>query len=266
MPQVEFQHPNVQENKPLVVEIGIDQIGWSYNLNTAAYPTYGGEVIQILSVYVDNLIVGGTIVKYRRLKEIYTYFAEYMIIASQGNINEEGSYVQTPMVFRYPHREWEFEIQPLSAPSYRVGLEVIAPTWQMEAHVVDRTSPTMNSLRNLIIQQAQYESETGEEEFKLNGVISPDNADPTTNPFASPMTNKGNEWTPQANATTNEAFGELADYYNSLLPSYLKGELLHSITNQIGARPASGKTAAPSEEKTEAKKLEEKVASRAKRK
>lgn len=67
--QLEFYHPEVGY---LRVNTGADRMAWGYSLNTAVYPTYAGEVVQILSCYIDNLEITGSIQTYADLEEIYT--------------------------------------------------------------------------------------------------------------------------------------------------------------------------------------------------
>jgi hypothetical protein len=57
-----FYHPDIPSSNDgrrpgpyLTVDTGLDEASWSYNLNTVAFPTYGGEVVQILSCNVGEL-------------------------------------------------------------------------------------------------------------------------------------------------------------------------------------------------------------------
>src|SRR5579884_427636 len=81
MPSVFFAHPQLGT---LSIDDGVDEIQWAYNLNTATFPTYGGEVIQILSVFIDDVTIGGTVATYHQMEAIYRFFAAYMQIATQG--------------------------------------------------------------------------------------------------------------------------------------------------------------------------------------
>jgi hypothetical protein len=99
--QLLFQHELVRGGEPLVVETGMDEVEWSYNLNVAEFPTYGGEVVQILAVYIDDLMINGTIASYSELESIYGFFMEYFTVATQGTsaLSPEGDkYTQVPMV------------------------------------------------------------------------------------------------------------------------------------------------------------------------
>src|SRR5438067_2227212 len=54
-----FSHPRLKQN--LSIRINPDQITWDYGLNTASFPTYGGEVVQILSVYFGDMTIKGKV-------------------------------------------------------------------------------------------------------------------------------------------------------------------------------------------------------------
>src|SRR4051794_31156530 len=79
-----FTHPNVRSGTPLTVTTGADMIRWTYTLNTANWPTYGGEVVQILSVAIDDVNIQGTCRNYAEMENIYAYFLEFVQIATQG--------------------------------------------------------------------------------------------------------------------------------------------------------------------------------------
>jgi hypothetical protein len=44
---------------------GLERVAWGYTLNTANFPTYAGEVVQILSCYVEDLEITGVVQTYR---------------------------------------------------------------------------------------------------------------------------------------------------------------------------------------------------------
>src|SRR3954464_14172738 len=114
MPTILFEHPNI--DNALSVETGANDISWSYNLNTQAYPTYGGEVVQVLSTNIQNLTIQGEVRSYEKMEEIYQWFLEYMMIVTQG-IGDKQGYVETPVTMTYPHRGWQMAIRPLQLPN-----------------------------------------------------------------------------------------------------------------------------------------------------
>jgi hypothetical protein len=232
-----FSHPQVGS---ITVDTGADEIGWAYNLNTANFPTFGGEVVQILSVYIDDLLVKGTIRTYTDMEEIYNFFASYMLIATQGS-KGVGSYDQTPMTMTYSPRQWTFSIQPIGTPGFTYDRETVAPQWQLQAHIVDNT-PDVEALKDMVVTQVLNGEDN--QNFALSGIISPDSGDPANNPFSAPGTTQGNTFKPLTEAQTQEDIGKYADYYNSLIPSYMKGDY-ESVFSEIGSKPAFGTTSAP---------------------
>lgn len=237
-----FRHPQVKNNAPLTINIAPEEIGWGYSLNTANFNTYGGEVIQILSVFIEDLKIAGSVRTYPEMEQIYRYFAEYMVLATQGS-DGHGSYNQHPMTFSYPHRQWEFKIQPLRAPGFIYSLETITPKWRLDAHIVDET-PDVHSLAQLVVTDTLNNAE-GSGDFTLTGFISPDHPDPSKNPFSAPGTLKGNVFTPLTGDETTSEIGKVGDYYSKLLPAYTG-----YTPNEGGASPAFGKTSAPTGEET----------------
>jgi hypothetical protein len=233
---VEFSHPEIGT---LVVRTGADRIAWGYSLNVMVFPTYAGEVVQILSCFVDNLEVTGTLQTYRDMERLYTYFLQYTQLATQGDPKRgqeagETSYNEFPMKMHYPHRGWEFEIMPVNVPGFRKGRDVVAPEWRVEAHVADETGD-VHELKELIIKEAEIKLSVGstdpdfDQNFGLNGVI----RFTDENPFSDPWTDHGTDFA----ADRAAAFQGIGDYYSTLLPAYLKGDF-DEITGGLGSKPA----------------------------
>lgn len=239
MPTIHFSHPQAFVGT-LSIDDGIDDIRWGYNLNTATFPTYGGEVVQILSVFIDDLWMGGTLATYDQVLAVYQYFGRFMQIATQSNVPNpvpgQSSYDLQPMTFTYPHRNWSFQIYPLTAPQFYYGADVIAPTWQLTAHVID-DSPDLDLIKDgiqaLVVTQlvngAVPDQSTGfVGQNSLTGQISPQQGNPDSDPFETYDSNLGN---------APALISSMADYYNSLLPSYLQNGL-EQIDAGLGSTPA----------------------------
>lgn len=224
--RVIFYHPIVGT---LTVHTGIDSIQWGYELNTVNFPTYGGEVVQILSCYVDDLNVRGTLRNYIEMEQTYQYFLNYIRGASA-----DGTRNETPMKFTYPHRGWDFDIFVTQAPGYRKARDLTAPEWQINAFVVDQAND-VESLKELVIEEASIKANIGssdpnfDENFSLQGKI----YFTADNPFSDPFTDQGLKFaTNQADALKN-----ISNYYSSLLPSYVNGNF-DAIFGSIGSQPA----------------------------
>jgi phenolic acid decarboxylase len=213
---VNFYHPQCGT---LVVNTGLDQISWGYTLNTANYPTYGGEVVQILSCYIEDLRLQGTLTNYKDLEIVYAYFLTFI-----DNASADGTRDETPMKLYYDTRGWEFDIFVKNAPGYRKGRDVVAPQWMIEAHIID-TAGDVEKLSDLIKTEAEIKIATnGEENFGLEGKIRYIDE----NPFSDPNTKEGARF---------DQFDKVVDQYTKLLPSYLNGDFDALFAN-IGSKPS----------------------------
>lgn len=224
MPDVIFSHPAIdpQEGR-LKISTGANQITWGYGLNTAVYPTYGGEVVQVLSAYTDDLRIGGDVKTYAQMERIYHWFLRYMQLATQPTaINPEG-YSEVPVEMYYPHRNWRLQIRPTSLPGFRYGREVVAPSWQLQASVVEEDQ----SMVALTMDQAIKNGFT----FKtLHAGIGYDDENPFTDPAASK-----DLYDPEEMAT------DISDFYKSLIPSYLEGDFETLFGKNYGSKPVNEK-------------------------
>lgn len=231
---ISFQH---EYAGTLVIDNGLDDAQWGYNLNTVTFPTYGGEVVQVLSVYIDDLTLMGTCATYKQIEAIYGYFATYFQSATQGkqpnniagDVANGGSYNRYPVFFSYPHRNWYFKIFPKMVPGFHIGREVVTPTWQLTAHVVD-DSPDLALIKDGIKAIATQGKLPDGGTLSINGEISPTQGNPDTDPFQTYTAGIA-----QQQATIQK----YSDYYNSLLPAYAQGDF-SALTGGIGATPSFG--------------------------
>lgn len=221
-----FSHPDLGT---LTTENGIDGAEWAYGLNTQSYPTYGGEVVQILSVYIDDVTISGSCSTYTQLEAIYHYFSSYMQIATQGrtgtpNPDRGTSYNLTPITFTYPEREWHFSIYPKALPGFGYGSETIFGIWQITANIRD-DSNELTDIKKAIQDQAVAQ-QMGEFQ-NLNDKISPDSGDPNTDPF---------QTFTQGTAAAESAIGSYSDFFSSLVSGYQNGDFV-SLTGGQGSSP-----------------------------
>lgn len=238
MPAITFSHKDIGS---LTIDNGIDNAQWAYGLNTQTYPTFGGEVVQILSVYIDDLTLQGTCATYKQAELIYKYFARYLIMATQGHSKTpvpDESYNMDPMVFSYPARNWQFYIYPMAAPGFAYETGMVGPQWQMQAHIID-DSPDLSLIKNGIKAAAVKNIDSvlsngfvnSQGSFSLTADISPKSGDPNTNPF---QTDDQSASAEQAQAS------QWADYYNSLIPAYMSGNF-SSLVGAVGSQPNFGR-------------------------
>lgn len=231
----------------LVIDTGVDVAEWAYGLNTANFPTYGGEVVQILSVYIDDLQLSGTVTTYKQLEAIFKFFTTYMISATQGNQPNpnpgESAYNLHPVYFSYPERNWNFKLYPKSTPGFMYDLETAAPRWQLISHIVD-DSPDLSVIKDGIkgaatksisvsqngtLPSGRYVQDLNA--LSLTGNISPKSSDPNTDPF---------ETFDQGAQQENQDITKYVDYYSSLIPAYMRGDFVN-LTTDIGSSPSLGK-------------------------
>lgn len=200
----------------LHVSVKPDAVQWSYGLNTANFPTYGGEVVQILSAYFDDMTIQGTVTSYKDIEILYGYFIDYMQIATQGKRDgtQGDQFDHRPMTMVYKERDWRFRIYPKSLPGFKYGRDVVAPTWQLVAAIQE---PDADFSQRLIeLSRQKFLEGEGVELFGKATIT--DFADPFSDPFSG-VTKETYE-----KDKLRSAYGELADYYNNLIPSYLSGD------------------------------------------
>jgi hypothetical protein len=245
MPDIVFYHPAIRPSKdgsrpgPYLVVKGIDEISWGYTLNTSTYPTYGGEVVQVLSTRVDDLEIRGTVRNYAKQEAIYSYFAYYLQIATQGRsettIAGETAFNQTPMTVVYYERNWNFKIIVKGLPGFRQGREVVAPEWRIQAHVVD-DSEDLHSVKEFTQHKVLDDFLKSEgDSFDLTGRI----GFIADNPFSSPGSVFGDTYDP---TYTHEAWTKEADRFSEVINSYLKSDV-DQIYETLASHPVYGNTA-----------------------
>lgn len=120
-------------NNQLVIETGADEITWGYGMNVTRTPTYGGEVVQILSMYADKLVIKGVCQHYGKQRQIYQFFQRYMgyVSGASGKKRRQG-YLQ----FTYEPRNWDFLIMVTEAPDMTLATDIAAPEWRIAAEIV----------------------------------------------------------------------------------------------------------------------------------
>lgn len=245
MANVIFWHPQIGT---LTTQNGIDNAQWAYGMNTQTFPTYGGEVVQILSVYIDNLTLEGTVSTYAQMEQIYAYFTNYLQVATQGATAQDvsnaqgktdsGAYNLQPIIFRYPERGWQFYIYPTDVPGFHLGDDVTAPTWRITCFV-DDMSPNLSLIKDgikALAVQGVLNDNSGTVQgaalngFGLTGNISPKYGDPNTDPF---------QTYDSTLAKANQMVSKYSEYYQSLIPAYASGDF-SAITGEIGSTPNFG--------------------------
>jgi len=132
-----YVRPDKKAEETLLINTGANSIYWGYQLNSKTYPTYGGEVVQILSCLITDLEIQGECRNYLQMEDIYNYFATYMQFASQGVSGKDVKFLGNPIKMSVPSRGWVLKIIPKSVPGFRIATDVVAPEWKMTAQVFE---------------------------------------------------------------------------------------------------------------------------------
>lgn len=224
--EVIFTHPTMVNN-PLMVKVKPDQIVWSYQLNTKNYPTYGGEVVQILSMAVGDMTIQGTVGTYAEMEHIYSWFIGYMQNATQGR-SKAVNYDTRPVIMEYPHRQWKFSIYPTKLPGFRYGKDVVAPTWQLQAAV----SEYDDNFKDAMLNDLQFAGEAKAGGFEPFGTATAGIGFEENNPWSS--------MTPEQEDAkeTEEQVDKIVDYFSKLIPAYLEDDF--SSLQPDYSKPSSG--------------------------
>jgi hypothetical protein len=230
MPQVVFSHTAVnalpdprnpeQALGPLILETGANEITWGYGLNYKTYPTYGGEVVQILSAYTDDLVVQGDLRTYREMERVYTWFLAYLQTATQGQ-GQQGTitpFNQSPISFSYPERGWTQAIIVKSLPGFRYGRDVVVPQYKIEAAVIEQEK----SLNDLLRDYVNDFLITGDDRFDLDSFqrVSAGIGYVEENPFSNPFPNVDPKLYDQK---TRDLYQKLGGWWNTIVDSYRTG-------------------------------------------
>jgi hypothetical protein len=214
-------------------------------LNTQSYPTYAGEVVQILSAYIDTFSIAGTVRTYLDLELIYKWFIAYMTIATQGNqdagvYNYSQKYVENPVAFSYPHRGWNLNLRPNSLPQFMYGTEIVAPQWQMQGAVVEADElfltnglPDSKTQLNSLAQQAAIQGlENLNASFASSTIYNPFNSINADNSAAAQQfLNGATYYDPNTQ--------QLADYFQNLVSQYAAGNLNGLLSPAAISQPPS---------------------------
>jgi len=208
MNELIFKHPSMTDD--LVVRVKPNEIVWSYGLNTANYPTYGGEVVQILSMYVDDLNISGEVRTYRDIEVIYKWFISYMQNATQGRAGDP-KYDSRPVEMYYPHRDWKFSIWPKNLPGFKYGTEVTAPTWELQAAV----SEFDDRFEDSVLSSQDFAGVSTEGEFSPFGTATAEIGFHENNPWSAPTNKQYKQNDPK------RWDNETVQFYGKILPSWL---------------------------------------------
>ena len=197
---ITFSHPQIPEQ--LVIGTGVSGISWSYNLNVVPTSTYGGEVVQVLSAYVDALTVHGQTSDNRQLRQIADWFLRYMQLAGLYNRDEHF------ITMEYPERGWSFWLQVTTLPDFVYDIEQIAVEWSVTAEVVaDNDLNYLSQMTMTGYTESAFDPSMWDMKFR--------EGDPRNDPI-----------------TLDPALGiQIGDNFASLLGAWATGDFAHFAAN-----------------------------------
>jgi len=209
-----FSHPKVNGGQALVIKTGADSVKWGYNLNVRRIPTYGGEVIQILSMFAQQMSVSGKTRNYKEQAEIYDYFREYLKVAGGfGRGAKSFDRVSTPITFSYPARGWSFDIIVTDLKNMRMALDVVAPEWGFTAEIVSENDRYELGNALLTGMQAVLNSALIRNTNTKTGVIGYDPSNPFSAPSSTDLGQLGTDINERLQQQIGSwATGDLTDY------------------------------------------------------
>lgn len=230
--------------KKLKIDVNPDQIEWGYSLNTQVIPTYGGEVVQILSTYINDMEVSGQVKSHKKAEEIFKWFVDKIEKATQTGQFEH----QDGIEMTYPARGWKFLVLPISIGPLKYGRDLVVPEWSARFHVVQPDQNLIDVVKK--DQEALLSARVGEEGGllfgKATGNIGWEEDDPFRSPIAETKDGKPNKRFEDlyqsiiGGETARYETSDLGDWFNNLIPSYLQGNFDDLTTDY--SRPAIGKT------------------------
>lgn len=218
-----FSHPNINGGDPLVIKTGANNVNWGYTLNTKRIPTYGGEVIQVLSMYAESMKVSGQTRNYKEQKYIYDYFRKYLNLAGGMGGTAANDRNQTPITFSYPARGWTFEIFVVELDDMRMALDVVAPEWGFTAEIASENDryelggAILTGMANVLTDPAIVNNSG-------SGVIGYDPA----NKYSSDTSGLGNE----------EFMATIDERLQSQIASWATGDFSQYLFNRIAGENA----------------------------
>lgn len=152
--------------RKIKLPLGVGGVSWTYTLNHNIQDTYGGQVVQILGVSIDNLTIRGNFAGFdphwgvdgsgksrhgdrawsnspyaSGIVQMAEWFRSYFEQTTQGAYGQQlktsQRYSEKTMLFTFPARGWRFVMRPTAFPSVVLDNETNAPEWVVQAEFVE---------------------------------------------------------------------------------------------------------------------------------
>lgn len=123
---------------------GPNSIMWDYTLNTAAFDTLGGRVVQVLSVKIDTLTLAGDAANRDALILLY-----YNVNKSQNKQIQ----TQSPSTLYLPTRNWYFDVWIRAFPQMGWDIRTVTYPYTIQFEV-DQNSYSVDEISSSITEAA----------------------------------------------------------------------------------------------------------------
>lgn len=191
-------------NPTITLYLSPSNVTWDYTLRTNIVDTYGGQVVQILGVSIENLTIEGffglegmwglnTKIKNedpnsfnfgryqsrfvrgdRRVwDEDYGQYGNGLVQFSEWfkryfyQTTQAGGFAKQNITFKYPHMGWEWSIRPLTFPQVRFANNELLPQWRIECDFIEDVQGTFTQTvtANAKAALGRYKNGVGFKEF-----------------------------------------------------------------------------------------------------
>lgn len=171
--------------KTITLYLSPNNVTWRYQLRTNTIDTYGGQVIQILGVSIEDLTIRGYFggegmwgfddknvsryenSDYKDWQEVGPSLRNGMVQFSEWfksyfyNITQAGNFQKDNMVFHYPHLNWHWRIRPLEFPRVRFANDELVPQWEIKCDFIE-------DIQNYFIQEVTESAKKALTRFRDN--------------------------------------------------------------------------------------------------
>lgn len=253
MAGITFTHSNPTVGT-LSLRLPPTNVSWGYGINTSVTPTYGGQVVQLLSIRFDQLVVNGQFGKEgpSGLIKLTQYFRNYFAVASAGDAGDpttRGNYNQKPMTLSYSgilnvdvdlnQGEQEWLVYPTSMPSYRRANDNFAPEWQLTCEIYQAPSDIYRNVEQEVTNRlANLRENVG---YTPSNIFS--DPDGVRVPFQPDTTQITQAEIDEAKSRALQNQTDFANQFLNSLPAYTEDDLIallmggasHPITRNTGS-------------------------------
>jgi hypothetical protein len=154
--------------KTITLYLSPNNVTWRYQLRTNVIDTYGGQVVQILGVSIEDLTIRGYFGNegmwgfendekgnyssryengdYKKWKQVdgeSLSLRNGMVQLSEWfktyfyHVTQAGNFEKDNMIFSYPHLNWLWKIRPIDFPRVRFANNELMPQWELKCDFIE---------------------------------------------------------------------------------------------------------------------------------